>query len=180
MLQNGLNALAVQPEFSWINVKLHAQLIQVRSQLSENHVSIDDYKKLLSESPDDPRLYCYLIQCYLKVDQLVEAKKVIEAGIKLFPDNAMMNYYQGEIQSRLGQIEEALQAWAKSAELDPQLIDGRFSRAFLLERELRFDEAADEWDRIVAFMERYDFGDEYPRQEQRRLKERAALDRKAE
>lgn len=171
--KKGVNALADQPEFAWISGKLQAQLIKVRNQLSENHISINDYKQRLSESPDDPSSYCFLIQCYLNMHQLSEAKKVVEAGIKLFPDNAMMNYYEGEIRSRLGHIEEALQAWAKSAELDPQLIDGRFSRAFLLEREQRYAEAADEWEQIVAFMERYNLGDEYPRQEQRRLRERA-------
>jgi hypothetical protein len=64
---------------------------------------------------------------------------------------------------------EVLQAWERSASLDPRLIDGRFSRAFLLEREHRLEEAVTEWGRIADFMERYGFHEDVAKRELERI-----------
>ncbi|MGZ9583072.1 tetratricopeptide repeat protein [Paenibacillus marinisediminis] len=167
--QKGLESNLLNNNYSWISGKLHAQLIQARAQLLENHKSVEYYKNKLREFPDEPQMYYYLVQCYLNVDQIHEAKKVVETGMKLFPNHAMLNYYQGEIHSRHGNVEEALKAWEKSAILDAQLIDGRFSRAFLLEREQRFKECAQEWRLIVEFMDKYNFNKEFPINELKRI-----------
>lgn len=167
-----LRSDSVKGDYSWIGGKLNAQLIKVRGQLSENRKSIDYYKKQLSLCPDDPRLYCYLTQCYLTVDQIPEAQQVVEAGLKLFPDYALLVYYAGETHSRLGHTEKALQEWERSASLDPQLIDGRFSRAFLLEREHRLEEAVTEWRRIADFMERHGFHEDVAKREIERIGKR--------
>lgn len=172
--QKGLESELIKSDHSWISGKLHAQLINVRGQLSENYKSVEFYKKRLKQSPDDPQNYCFLAQCYLNADQVDEAKKVIKAGAKLFPDYATLAYYEGETESRLGHTEEALQAWEKSAMLDPQLIDGRFSRAFLLEREQRLEESAHEWTLIIEFMNKYNFNDDFPKRELRRIEQLAS------
>ncbi|UVI33764.1 tetratricopeptide repeat protein [Paenibacillus spongiae] len=169
--QSGLESPLIQQQYAWMSGKLHAQLISVRRQLSENHQSIAFYKKLLTESPDDPEVYCFLIQCYLNADQVHEAGKVADAGLKLFPQYGTLMYYLGEVAARGGQTEEALRAWEQSALLDQQLIDGRFSRAFLFEREQRLAEAAEEWRCIVAFMGKYGFNDDFPSRELKRIEQ---------
>ncbi|MFC9774150.1 tetratricopeptide repeat protein [Paenibacillus chitinolyticus] len=63
---------------SAIEHKLNYQLIQVRAQLFQNNQSVEFYKQRLSERPDDPQVYCYLIQCYSLADQIQEMKKVLE------------------------------------------------------------------------------------------------------
>ena len=131
----------------------------------ENHQSIQFYKERLKQVPHEPENYVYLIQCYLKSDQVSEAGKVIAAGLNLFPEHALLHYFNGEALSRQGKPEEALQAWEKSAELDPKLIDGRFSRAYLFERAKRYLEAAQEWRLIIAFMQKYEFQDEFPKRD---------------
>lgn len=168
--ETGLNGSPVKGDYSWIAGKLHEQLIKVRGQLSENRKSIDFYKKRLDEFPNEADSYRYLAKCYLTANQPREAQLVLLAGLKLFPTDAMLHYYQGETLARLGQIEEALLAWERSAQLDSQLIDGRFSRALVLERENRLAEAIAEWERIADFMDRYEFDAEVPRREIERLK----------
>ncbi|GIN59972.1 hypothetical protein J8TS2_42910 [Lederbergia ruris] len=163
--QKGLESKLLSTKYSWISSKLHAQHIRVRAQLFENHKSVEYYKGQLKKAPKDPRNYCYLAQCYLKSDQISEAKKVIDAGLKLFSTYAELHYYNGEIQSRLGLHEEALHSWEKSVQLDSQFIDGRFSRAFLFTREKRYLEAAQEWRLIIHFMNEYGFNDDYPKHE---------------
>ncbi len=167
--QKGIESDLSKEKYSWISDKLHAQLIQVRGQLFEAHKSIEFYKNQIGESPEEPKNYCFLVQCYLQVDQIHEAKKVFQAGIKLFPVHALLTYFGGEIHARFGHIEEALMAWEKSATLDPQLVDGRFSRAFLLEREQRLDDCAQEWKNIIEFMNKYGLNDDLPRCELDRI-----------
>lgn len=167
--QNGLESELLTKEYPWIKGKLNAQLIRVRAQLFENRKTIAFYKRELSKYPDAPETYGYLAQCYLQVDQVDEAKKAVEAGLKIFPKQAMLHYYQGEIFSRRGKVEQALEAWEHSAVLDPQLIDGRFSRAFLFEREQRLEEAVKEWKVIVEFMDKYNFHAEFPKKELKRI-----------
>jgi tetratricopeptide (TPR) repeat protein len=169
--QQGLESPQSQAQgsYAWIADKLHVQLIRVRGQLFENSTSIEFYKQQLHDSPDDPRFYCFLARCYLNVDQTYEAGQVIEAGKKLFPGHAMLAYYDGEVQSRLGEVDAALQSWEKSAVLDPQLIDGRFSRAYLLERERRLQECAQEWRLIAGFMTKFNLNDDFPKRELKRI-----------
>ena len=172
--EDGLNSKRLDEEFAWIADKLNYQLISVRSSLDEIGKTIQFYKKKLLESPDNPQLYCFLTKCYLHAGQVSEAEKTVKAGLKLFPDHAALVYYEGEVLSRQGFAEEALQAWERSAVLNPQLIDGRFSKAFLLEREQRLEEALAEWKRIAVFLERYGFDDQYPQGEIRRLEQAIA------
>lgn len=168
--ETGLDSGALTGKYGWIAGKLHAQLIHVRGRLAEHRLSIDYYKKRLSESPNDPGTYGYLTRSYLAAHQAHEALLVVQSGMKLFPSHALLSYYEGEALARLGRGDEALLAWERSAQLDPQLIDGRFSRAFLLEREQRLDEAIAEWERIAEFMAEYEFDVEVPKREIERLR----------
>ncbi|RKN66136.1 tetratricopeptide repeat protein [Paenibacillus ginsengarvi] len=167
----GLGSELLQGTHSWIEGKLHAQLISVRAQLDENRKSIAFYKQRLSERPDHPDAYAQLTHCYLKVDQVREAHAVVQAGLRLFPQIGTLRYYEGEALARLGRLEEALEAWERSAQLDGQLIDGRFSRAFAFEREKRLPEAIAEWTRIAEFMARYGFEEAVPQREIARLEQ---------
>lgn len=157
------------PTYDWLEGLLHGNLIHARAQLLENHKSIEFYKKRLQSDPTDPRSYSFLINCYLKSDQTQEAKLTAETALKLFPNEAVLHYYSGEVLSRQGKVEEALEAWELSNELDANIIDGRFSRAFLLKREGRLQEAADEWGKIIMFLNLHDFNDVWPKQELEKL-----------
>jgi tetratricopeptide (TPR) repeat protein len=169
--EKGLASGLIDQGYAWLKGKLNAQLIRAQAHLLENMKSVEYYKQELSKRPDDPDVYCYLVQCYLHVDQAAEAQKVVEAGLKLFPRHAILHYYQGEICARMGRVEEALQSWERSANFDPQFIDGRFSRAFLFEREQRLEEAAEEWKKIIVFLDQHNFNADYPKQELVRIQQ---------
>jgi tetratricopeptide (TPR) repeat protein len=157
------------PNYHWLEGLLHGNLIHARAHLMENRKSIEFYKKRLQADPADPKGYSYLINCYLKADQTKEAHLTAETALKLFPDEAVLHYYSGEVLSRQGKVEEALEAWQLSNEMDPNIIDGRFSRAFMLKREGRLQEAAEEWKKIILFLNRHDFDDIQPKQELAKL-----------
>ncbi len=89
----------------------------------------------MAASPDDPQMYCYLFHCYLHADQINEAKKVVEAGLKISPNHGTLNYCAGLVHSRQGDTKTAMERYERAILLEPELIDARFSRAFLLEQE---------------------------------------------
>lgn len=151
--------------YDWLENKLHGDLIQARAHLLENHKSIEFYKKRLEADPTNPMNYSFLIICYQHADQNKEAALIVETALKLFPNDSSLQYFLGEVLSRQGKVEEALAAWERSNELDNTKIDGRFSRAFLLKREGRLQEAAEEWRKIILFLNEYEFNADWPKQE---------------
>ncbi len=155
--------------YNWLEGMLHGNLIHVRAGLLENRKSIEFYKKRLQTDPADPKSYSFLINCYLKADQTKEAHLTAETALKLFPNKAVLHYYSGEVLARQGKVKEALEAWELSNELDANLIDGRFSRAFLLKREGRLGEAKEEWKKIILFLKEHDFDDVRPKEELEKL-----------
>ncbi|WP_193726927.1 tetratricopeptide repeat protein [Paenibacillus guangzhouensis] len=167
--RKGLESPSIQQNYAWMQGKLNAQLIRTHAQLLQHQESIAYYKKQLAATPHNPDHYSNLIQCYLQADQTQEAHQVMSAGLKLFASHPMITYYAGEIYARLGSSEKALAAWERSCVLDPQFIDGRYSRAFLFEREHRLEEAAEEWRHIIAFLDQYNFHQDEPQRELQRI-----------
>lgn len=136
-----------------VKEKINWQLINVRARLLENSKSVDLYKQQITEKPTDLQGYCYLISAYLKADQIQEAYKVLEAGLKISSRHRWLQYYAGDIYSRLGDSEKAITHWQKALELDPNLVDVHYSLAFLFLKENRLEEAAEEWRAIIRFLQ---------------------------
>lgn len=157
---------------SSIEHKLNYQLIQVRAQLFQNNQSVEFYKQRLSERPDDPQMYCYLFQCYSHADQIQEMKKVLDAGLNLFPDHGLLNYLAGTVLAREGNVEKALNSWEKAIQLDPEWLDSRLSRASLLESDQRLQEAAQEWCLIIEWLQNRGFFTDGPKAELQRIEEK--------
>lgn len=170
--EKGVQIVAKSDDPKYSNyVKCDGQLIGVRSALGQTSKSIDLYKQRISDKPEDLNGYCLLTTAYYLADQVAEAQKVIEAAYKIDQNHAMVNYWMGEVYSRLGQVEQALRYWGKTMELDPSLIDARFSRAFLLERLEKLEEAAQEWTLIVEYLKKNHLpvDAEWPEQELARI-----------
>lgn len=137
------------------NWRIDDQLLNLRNTLGKNKYSIELYKKRILEFPDDPDEYVYLASAYLNVDQVQEAKKVMDAAQKITSDGSASFYYVlGDIHVRLGDNEKALDYWNKSVK-DQFTLSGWFSRAFMFRDLGRLEEAAAEWKKIINILEKY-------------------------
>lgn len=114
--------------------KVSFQLIEVYSRNHQTHISIEKYKKLLAEEPEEIYNYIFLIASYLKASQPNDAWKVCETALKLEPNNADVLLYAGEISQDLKKFEEAFKYWDNSIKLDDEYADARYSKAFLYRR----------------------------------------------
>lgn len=137
------------------NFRLDNLLLNLRNSLGRNKESIELYKKRILEYPDDASEYVFLAMAYLYADQVQEAKKVMEAAEKIV-SNPDANFYDvyGSVYQRLGDNEKALEFWDKAVQ-DQFSMGGWFSRAFLFKELGRLEEAAAEWKKIIAMLEKH-------------------------
>lgn len=63
-------------------------------------------------------LYSAYAEAYLIQDKLPEALNQINEGLKIDPNNAELNYLKGEVYSKQGETNKAIEAYKKSVELD--------------------------------------------------------------
>jgi tetratricopeptide (TPR) repeat protein len=138
-------AIAVDPGYD----KPHYQLIAVRAALREPDAAVRMYEERLRAAPAELREHRFLATACLAAGAFERALTVVEAGLELGPDDAMLIAMRGEARAGLGDPAGALADWRRALELEPEDIGALYSTAFLLEREGRLVEAAEAWQRIV-------------------------------
>jgi tetratricopeptide (TPR) repeat protein len=112
-----------------------------------------------------------LASAYLHARDFAAVRRTVEAGLEASPDDAGLIELDGDALAATGHPDGALARWRRALELDPDNISGHYSSAFLLEREGRLAEAADEWRAILDWsLARHNHLDaEWPRRELARL-----------
>jgi len=73
----------------------------------------------LEEEPNQPLLKCSLADLYLRQDKVVEAKLLAEEVLSLEPNFSRALFVLGEIYSREGRLDEALQCFRQAAGSKP-------------------------------------------------------------
>jgi tetratricopeptide (TPR) repeat protein len=132
------------------------QFAGARAALNESAQVIDLYRRLLAASPDQIREYRFLAHAYLRGGALDEAEKVIAAGRRLDPDDAMLLAIEAELLDTRGRRDEALAAWQTLKERDPADLSPYYMSAFAFEALGRYQEAAAEWHHIIGWLEAHD------------------------
>lgn len=152
--------------------KPHFQLISARARLQESELAVRRYKESLQARPSAVREHRFLATAYLSGHAYPEARAVVEAGLRLAPEDAALMALRGEVKAGLGDVDGALADWRRALKLDPEDIGALYSSAFLLEREGRLEEAATAWGSILEWNESrgYMLQTAWPRQELERLR----------
>jgi len=139
------------------------QLVHAYGMLGQAHDAIARYR-----GKDDLVSLRCLAMAYVADGRWPEA----EATIARAPKDAFMLEQQAEMFSRTGREEEALAAWQRALDTNPDSIGGHYMRAFLLDRMGRRAEAIAEWQAIIAWSRArgYDEDIEWPDREIARLR----------
>jgi tetratricopeptide (TPR) repeat protein len=152
--------------------KPHYHLIGARAGLREPERAVALYEQRLAASPESLRECRFLGHAYLTAHAYTRALEIVEAGLALAPDDAVLIAVRGEAKAGLGDAEGALSDWGRALELDPEDIGALYSSAFLLEREDRLEESAAAWQGIIDWNQARDqtLETEWPNQELERLR----------
>ena len=131
--------------------KNQRQYILFLSRLGRSQESIDHYSKLTLQEPDNSKHYSSLIAAYKCAGDLKNAIKVAETGLALFPDDAILLTYAGDIYRQLFDYDNAKKCWERAYQLDRDLIDTQYSLAcYYLESHL-FEQAEKALNEIIAW-----------------------------
>src|SRR5579859_2141268 len=152
--------------------KPHYQLISARAGLQEPELPIAIYERRVAQAPGSVREYRFLASAYLRAHAFGQARKAVEAGLALEPDDAPLIAMRGEAKAGTGDAEGALDDWRRALELEPEDIGALYSSAFLLEREGRLAEAVQAWRSIIEWndLRGYTLQTKWPEQELERLR----------
>jgi Tfp pilus assembly protein PilF len=160
-------AIELDPEFD----KPRYQLISARAGLQESELPIVEYEKKLEAAPEQIRWHRLLASAYLSAHEYDRARNVVDRGLALEPDDAMLIESRAEARAGTGDPEGALADWRRALELDPDRIGPLYMSAFLLERIGHRQEAIDAWQAIIDWSEArgYQLDTLWPKQELARL-----------
>jgi tetratricopeptide (TPR) repeat protein len=161
-------AIELDPDYD----KPHYQLISAQAGLQQPELAVAMYERRLAGSPSTVREHRFVATAYVQAHAYERAREVVEAGLALAPDDAVLIELRGDAKAGLGDVEGALGDWRRALELDSASIGGLYSSAFLLEREGRLAEAIEAWRAIIGWNESRGFMLQtvWPRQELERLR----------
>ena len=156
--------------------KAHYHLIGARAGLREPEIPIALYEQRLAAVPHDLDVHRLLAAAYLAGHEYEKARRVIETGLALAPNDARLIESRGDVRAGTGDPDGALADWRRGRELDPETLSPVYSSAFLLEREGRLEDAMDAWRTIIDWAEARGFSPDavWPKQELERLRRKVA------
>lgn len=112
--------------------KNQRQYILFLSQLGRDDESISRHTNLLELDPNNPMNYSSLVAAYKYAGDNVNAIKIAEKGLSIFPQDELLLIYAGDTYKQLNERDKAIECWNKAFEINPETIDSRFSMAFYL------------------------------------------------
>ena len=113
--------------------KSRLQLIHAQAALGRHDEAIARHRRQLAEVPDSLSEHRLLAYAHLTARDFAAAERVIRAGLELAPDDARLVVLGGDVLAGTSQHPEALAAWQRALELNPDNQSPRYSRAFLLD-----------------------------------------------
>ncbi len=133
--------------------QLERQRMLLLSQIGENKRNIDEQSNKLSNNPND--FYCHLnlILAYFYAQDNEKALATFLEAEKLFPDQALLYAYGGDIYKSLHMWDEAYVCWNKALELDPEITSPMWAKAMCYEELGDFSKAHDVWVEIINWLE---------------------------
>src|SRR3989442_1141813 len=140
---------AIRLEPAW--AKPRFQLISAHAGLQQADDAVAIFEEHLRGRRDDVTAHRLLASACVKARRYDRAAAVIDAALRRFPDDAMLVELRGDVAAGTGRVAGALGDWEHAHELDPENLSSVYSRAFLLQREGRMEEAAETWRFIVAW-----------------------------
>jgi tetratricopeptide (TPR) repeat protein len=161
--------------------KAHHYLIRTHVALLQTKDPIAIYKQRLAAAPDDVDEYRLLAEAYLWAGEYEEAGTVVQAGLELEPDDTRLLESWGSVLEGRGRPDEALAVWERVYELEGhRSISSLYSRVFLLARLGRLEDAAAEWERIIAWLVEHEMPQLTPWPERELVQLRARIAARAE
>jgi len=104
--------------------------------------AVDEFRRAVAFSPDDPAARVSLGQGLLHIGQVDRALAEFEAALAVAPEHAAAHYRRGTVRETRGDDAAAAEDYAAAIDSDPDYLQARLRLADALMRLDRYDEAA--------------------------------------
>ena len=149
------------------------QLIILLARNNRSHESIDKYKQMIKDEPNNYHAYWFLSQAYFWAKQYDDAWLAMEAALKFEPINASLLSEAGYIVKALGRYDEAIEFFDKSFSFDNETASTLYGKACLYMDTGKNAESIKAWEDVITWSNAHGFGEadvEWPKREIARLK----------
>ena len=126
------------------------QRIHLLSHAGRDDLNLERLNKLLEERPDDPWTYVLLLAALDFAGQYEECWQQFQAAVARFPETSELYVFGAGACKRLGRPEEAIEWLDRGMEIDPDLMDARYSKAECYEDMGDWQKAMEAWDACAA------------------------------
>ena len=132
-------------------------LIALLARNNRNQESIDKYEKILKDEPNNIQHYISICSAYQFSKHYDKAWGIIECGLKIDANNALLLTYAGDICKCLNKYDDAIAYWDKSFKIDNEIPDNLFSKVFLYQELDEKEKALEMWLEIICWLEQRGF-----------------------
>lgn len=122
--------------------KNQRQHVLFLASLGRAQESVEKYKGLILQEPDNSMNYSSLIFAFECAGDLQSALQTAKKALARFPNDAMLLTFAGEIYKELFDFEHAQSCLSKAFEIDGELIDTQYSLASLFAEKGLFEKAS--------------------------------------
>ncbi len=132
-------------EINYLGAKMYLYM----ANLYQRQEDTEGYLAIIQEGrkayPEDADLIVYELNYYLQSKKFDEAKNNLLLAIEKEPDNKQLYFSLGVVYQELGNTEEAVKAYEKAIEIDPEYFDAVYNLgAFYFNNGVEMNNAANE------------------------------------
>ena len=126
------------------------QRIHLLSHAGRDDLNLERQRKQLDEQPDDPWTYVLLLAALEFAGQHEECYQQFQSAVARFPDTSELYVFGASACQRLGRPEAAIEWLDRGMEVDPDLMDARYSKAECYEDMGDWQKAMEAWNACAA------------------------------
>ncbi len=139
--------------------KSQSQLIVLLARNNRSHESIDKYKQMVKDEPNNYRAYDLLHQAYFWAKQYDDAWLALEAAMKFEPNNAGLLSDAGYVCKALGRYDEAIDFYDKAFAINSDDASTLYGKACLFMDTGRDEEAIMAWQDVIDWNNSHGFSE---------------------
>lgn len=131
------------------------------SKLGRARERIAPHMQMLKSEPNEAFNHITLIFTYIYTDNYKEAYSVCKNALEMFPNNAELNGFMGNIQNKLANYDQAIACWNKALSLDPDPDSAStfYSLAFYFRDNNQPEKAIEMFEKILSWLEAHGYRD---------------------
>lgn len=135
------------------------------AQLGRGRESVERQLELVNGGSRHWRDWVLLIEAYLMIDEIEEAKDWYLKAVEKFPSSSMVWGCGGDVYHKLKQYEDAHACWDKALEIGADYYDYRYAKGFCYEEMGEYRKAYEVWNDIARRLQQegYETEVEFPK-----------------